>query len=151
MAGNTGGNYIVKFHEKITGFLVSGIKSCVLTVYTVSPPHDELPFSEAYTARLSMHVVYSLQRMSWSAHHAFTGACCPVLGHARWFLSMTPQPYNTRLFQSRLAPDSLVYFLSLYTLRMLEEFYMYCRPDYNSPLQTTGHTLSERDMPIIVT
>ena len=44
MAGNIGRNYIMRFHEKITSFSVSKIKYCVLTVYTVSHPHTELPF-----------------------------------------------------------------------------------------------------------
>ena len=44
MAGNIGGNYIVRFHEKIIGFVVSGIKYRVLTVYTVSRPSAELLF-----------------------------------------------------------------------------------------------------------
>ena len=44
MVGNIGGTYIVQFHEKITGFFVSGIKYCILIVYAVSHPCAELPF-----------------------------------------------------------------------------------------------------------
>ena len=44
MAGNIGRNYSVQFYEKITFFLVSRIKYCVLTMYTLSRPYAELLF-----------------------------------------------------------------------------------------------------------
>ena len=44
MAGNIGGKYVVRFREKSIVFFVSGIKYCVLTVYTVSRLRTELPF-----------------------------------------------------------------------------------------------------------
>ena len=43
MAGNIGGNYIVRFHEKTLVF-ISRIKYCVLTAYTVSHPQAKLLF-----------------------------------------------------------------------------------------------------------
>ena len=39
MAGNIGGNYIVRFHEKITGFLFAELNIALYCVHSVTPMH----------------------------------------------------------------------------------------------------------------
>ena len=39
MAGNICGNYIVQFHEKITGFLFAELNIALYCVHSVTPTH----------------------------------------------------------------------------------------------------------------